>query len=838
MRLFKLFIRCLIKYYFLFLIAGIGLAALSIPRVIYLFKNISTDPVDLLPEDFLSVKTLLKIREKVEAQELFGVVFESDRPENTKRLLHDLKPLLESKPVVGKVYLTKPGWEFFDRQKFLFMDLEDLYTIRDRLDRKIQREKLGDLYISFEDEDGENLDFRDLEDKYRGKYGGETTSEYYVSPNGKVFALYAESKHTNLDLEEEREFQEAVQEVVEKFDYRSYDSTMKLYFGGSARVMEYRAMLRDLKIAGIISGLAIFLPLLVRFRRPQYVLVIFFPLLIGIPLGLALASQWVPHLNITTSFLFAILGGLGVETGIHLFARFHRNRRAGRDLEEALFDTYRNLSRPILTAVASLALTFLLMIVNDFRGFSEFGFITGIGLWTIFLLYFTFFPALLVFCEKIKIFKFKEEIGEIHGRLNLSPDFVVIVLLIFSLFTAYSVWAAPRIKFEYNTKKIRADEPRTRLAKLKQRLTVGNRKNNPAIVLIQNEEESEALRQALSEKRDKNPKSMIYHFSSIYSLVPKQQPEKLGVLKEIQNLLADDSIKLVKGEKKEDLEKFKTELKKPRSFTLEDVPNEIKEVFLGRLDIFGSLLLIYTKPHLELDNGKNAIAFAKEVKEIQTPLGTFHASSSAIVFSDVIVTMFRDSKTVLLIAAASVFLFVYLDFRNLKKSALVMFSIITGVVWVMGVLYLLRIKMNLYNLVMIPAIMGMSVDNSIHIFHRYRELGKGSLSEVLGTTGISVILASLTNAAGFLGLAFCTHGGLRSMGIVAMTGVLTCLITTLVFLPMILQFLEWRGSIRIRPFYFHRSKPGVPDASEPQKLEPPSPNHDPYESCLPPDRGG
>jgi predicted RND superfamily exporter protein len=54
------------------------------------------------------------------------------------------------------------------------------------------------------------------------------------------------------------------------------------------------------------------------------------------------------------------------------------------------------------------------------------------------------------------------------------------------------------------------------------------------------------------------------------------------------------------------------------------------------------------------------------------------------------------------------------------------------------------------------------------------------------------MLASLTNAAGFIGLAFCTHGGLRSMGLVAVTGLATCLITTLVFLPMTLQYLEWR----------------------------------------------
>src|SRR4029453_3923571 len=63
-------------------------------------------------------------------------------------------------------------------------------------------------------------------------------------------------------------------------------------------------------------------------------------------------------------------------------------------------------------------------------------------------------------------------------------------------------------------------------------------------------------------------------------------------------------------------------------------------------------------------------------------------------------------------------------------------------------------------MVMIPWIMGMSIDNSIHVYHSYEELGKGSLGRVLGSAGLSSLLASLTNAAGFLGLLFCHPGGL------------------------------------------------------------------------------
>lgn len=759
------------------------------PRMAYLFKNISTDPVDLLPKDYQSVQTLLEIRDKVPDYRRFGIVLESENPDKTKEALKALVPVLQNSPLVGKVEMTKPGYHFLDKNKFLFLETNDLQDIRDRIDRKIQREKLGNLFIALDEDD--EIQFEDLEEKYQEKAGEGKTDEYYVSPNGRVFAVYAEAKKPNLSIAQEKEFQDAIAKIAENFDYRSFHPTMKLYLAGSTRVMEYRALLNDLKVAGIVSGIVIFLPLILRFRKPQFVLLIFIPLLIGVPAGIALASIWIPKLNVTTSFLFAILGGLGVETGIHIFSRYYEKRSDGEGQEAALLDIYTHLGPAVLTAVAAVATTFLLMGFSDFKGFSEFGLISGIGLWVVFLLYFTFFPALLLTAEKIKLLKFTRKFKEWEGTLQLSPSFVKTCLAIFALFTVFSIVATPRVSFEYSSKKTRADNPENRLAKFKQKLTVGARVNAPALALVHSAEEARVLKEAVQKERDQNPDTTIDTTASLYSLVPEDQETKMKILGEIQNLLEDDTIRLVKDEKKADLERFKKEIKRPEPFSLKDVPAAIKDRFLIDGSDGESIFLIFAKPKLEMDNGLNAMKFGQEIENIRTPAGLKHASSSAVVFGDVLKAMFSDSKKIMVISVLSVTFFVFLDFWNWKKTALVMFSILAGVVWVMGIMYLLHMKINLYNMAMIPAIMGISVDNSIHVFHRYEELGKGSLSKVLSTTGLAALLASLTNAAGFVGLTFATHGGLRSMGWIAVIGVLTCLITTLVFLPMLLQLREW-----------------------------------------------
>ncbi len=793
---FKIWVRLLLKFYPVLLIGALGISFFAFPRMIYLFKHISTDPIDLLPRNFPSVQTLLKIRDKVEPKEYFAVMLESDHPENTRRLLQDLKPLLEKSPHVGEVYIDKIGYDFFDQHKLYYLELKDLKEIHDRISRRIQQEKLSGFYVDLENEEGKDLTFSDLEKKYQDRYGTEVDSPYYVSEDGKIYALYIESLGSHLDLAKETEFQESIQEILKKVDIKAYDPGMKIYLNGSSRVAEYRALIRDLKIAGIISGLLIFLPLLLRFRKPQYILLIFLPLLLGVPSGLALASLWISKLNVTTSFLFAILGGLGIETGIHLFSRYHEKRLTGNSIGDALLDLYDYSGPAIFTAVASLAVTFLLMGISDFKGFSEFGIISGIGLWVIFLYYFIFFPALLVFSEKTRWLKLSVGQMEREFSFNINPHLAKYLLLLFGLFTVFSLAVTPYLGFEYNAKKIRLEDTTHQLASEKQKKAMGSRVNAPAAILIQSPEEAEIIEEVVNHRRDSNPHTTLDYTSTVYSLLPKDQDEKGKVIKSIQHLLEDHTLKLVKGEKKETLDKFKKSLRQSAPVQEKEIPEKIKKLYLGRPEIPGNLFLIHAKPTLEMDDGRNAIAFANEVEEIHTPQKTYYASSDAVIFAEVLKTMFRDSRKVLIISVLSVSLFVFLNFRSFKKTFLIMFSILAGVFWVMGVMYLAGIKMNMYNMVMIPAVMGMSIDNSIHIYHRYEELGKGSLAKVLGTAGVSSLLASLTNAAGFLGLLFCAHGGLRSMGVMASIGLATCLVTTLVYLPLILQYLEKRPSTK------------------------------------------
>ena len=62
------------------------------------------------------------------------------------------------------------------------------------------------------------------------------------------------------------------------------------------------------------------------------------------------------------------------------------------------------------------------------------------------------------------------------------------------------------------------------------------------------------------------------------------------------------------------------------------------------------------------------------------------------------------------------------------------------------------------------------LDNGVHIFHRYQEVGRGSLRLVLRTTGVALLATSLTTMVGFSGLVSAIHPALTSIGVLSLVG--------------------------------------------------------------------
>jgi predicted RND superfamily exporter protein len=76
--------------------------------------------------------------------------------------------------------------------------------------------------------------------------------------------------------------------------------------------------------------------------------------------------------------------------------------------------------------------------------------------------------------------------------------------------------------------------------------------------------------------------------------------------------------------------------------------------------------------------------------------------------------------------------------------------------------------------------------------HRWRLEGSGSVVDVVRETGGAVILCSLTTTLGYLALLTSINGAVRSFGLAAVIGEVTCLHAAVIALPAVLIWIDGR----------------------------------------------
>ncbi|MFQ5689538.1 MAG: efflux RND transporter permease subunit [Gemmatimonadota bacterium] len=94
---------------------------------------------------------------------------------------------------------------------------------------------------------------------------------------------------------------------------------------------------------------------------------------------------------------------------------------------------------------------------------------------------------------------------------------------------------------------------------------------------------------------------------------------------------------------------------------------------------------------------------------------------------------------------------------------------------------------NFANVITLPLLLGVGVDNGIHMVHRIRAAPPADGNLLATSTARAIVFSSLTTIAGFGNLAFAAHRGMASMGRLLTLGMLAVLFSTLVILPALLS---------------------------------------------------
>ncbi len=754
--------------------------------------NIKTDFADLLSDDYVSVQELNRIKARIGGIAPLMIVITSDDLDAAVSFMQVLADSLEHSPLISSVSRLDSKKELLEKNRLLYMDLEDLREVNRRLDEHIELQKLkqSPLYFALDDEEEQVLDFSDIEAKYQqdGAVVPEQYRQYFITKegNGVILRLYPAGLTT--DVAFSQALIDHIDQTIAAIGPERFHPSIECVYKGSFQnsANQFTIIIRDLKSTALYSIVGVLLLITLFFRQVIGSLFITLPLMMSLTWTFGVTYLAIGSLNMITVGLFAILFGLGIDFGIHIFARYREAHRRGMDIEQALTVTVRYTGKALATTAVTTSIAFYSLLLTDFKGFSEFGFIVGTGILFSLVAMVAICPAFIVLAERLRlVIPIRKR--SVLWRTGRYPK-PWATLLIGAVITGYSLYHIGDLEFEYDFSKLKpAPPPNINKGSLPQSLKEGR---SPAIVLTESYDEAmEVVRTVEAIKAANGDSSTVLNVKSVYSALPQDQDAKLALIADIRALL-DREEGLFSESERAKLDSLRPYLDVEK-LTLYDLPADLTNEFK---DKEGNILnFVAINAAVELRDGKDAIRFAEEISHIETPTGkTYIASSSHIIVAEMLKVMLEDSPLAVILTLVVVAVVLLIDLRSFVDTLLVLTPLVNALIWVVGFMYVFDIKLNLYNMVAFPTIIGMGIDNSVHIFHRYQEVGRGSLRLVLRTTGLALLATSLTTMVGFSGLVPAIHPALTSIGVLSLVGLGSCFITSVTLLPALLQLRERR----------------------------------------------
>jgi predicted RND superfamily exporter protein len=152
----------------------------------------------------------------------------------------------------------------------------------------------------------------------------------------------------------------------------------------------------------------------------------------------------------------------------------------------------------------------------------------------------------------------------------------------------------------------------------------------------------------------------------------------------------------------------------------------------------------------------------------------------------------RDGQNAILLTLLIVFILLWIDFHRPWYALIAMIPLALGAFWMVGLMNIAGLLLNFMTLMGLPLIIGIGIDDGVHIMHRWQHEGKGKMMTVFSSTGKAILLTSLTTMLAFGSMTFSVFPAWVWFGGSLFLGVGACFVTTVVVLPGILGWIERR----------------------------------------------
>ena len=829
--------------------------------------GINTDTANMISPELPWRQDFIEFREAFPARDRnIAVVISAPSSERSDAFAAALVARLEAEPELFGSVLAAGIGEFFERNGLLYLSIDELEALADRLteaqpllgllapefDAATVLEVAGRALDEAPDDPAVDALVAELADALRAAEAGERDPVAWrrLMLGDDVSALAGANGRRIVVLRPELDFtrvqpaapaMNALREILAELaaDYPDVDARVT----GSV-AMEHEEMLTVRSGAGLaaVASLAMVLAVLyATLRSLKLVAVALVTLLVGLAGTAAFAAATVGHLNLLSVAFAVLYVGLGVDFIFHISLRLKELLAEGVPLDDAIVRTARGVGASLVICAVTTAAGFYAFIPTDFDGVSELGLISGTGMFISLAVSFTLLPALL------RIAMSDADRGARPSWLpagSLAPLLARprAVLGISAVLVASAVFLVPRTKFDSNPIHIRAPASvSVRTLELLANDGEGPLFDLAAIAPDRHTAEMWAERlRALPEVR---------RVTTADALVPDDQEEKLFVLEDLALVmgpgfgdvertpfdaarleralveldrtldgvaangagnaalgaaldallarLADDDAAArerrlaaldadIVANLPAELARLERALD-AEPFDVDGLPPALAERWIAP----DGRYLIEIAPTENVNDNAAARRFVDAVRSVVP-----NATGLPVVYEEASATVVRAFQQALAYAFVLVTVLLYVFLRRTRDVLLVLGPLVFACVVTAAATVVIGMPFNFANIITLPLLVGIGVDNGIHIVHRMRYDPPADGTPLRTSTSMAVLACGLTTVASFGNLGFSAHRGMASMGLLLTLGMAVVLAATLVLLPALLRLggSRWRFS--------------------------------------------
>ncbi len=759
------------------------------------------------------------------------------------------------------------GLESGDFYEDLLTEYEELQSeddlTEDRMGRLLSRVEKRNRFVLAGLKSSEKLGEWDdrlkaLEDQLRQvrtaraeKLGGE-----YLSPDGSTLLVQARPRNAEShDIEFSNKLTESAERAIreargsEVFESGNYGIELTGSFVTNSQ--RNTALRSDMLNTTIVSSLAVMVAFFFALGSLFYSALVALPLVVAVLLTLSWAKFSVGGFNLLTTFLPALVLGLGIDYGIHLLFRFSEERLAGIPVSKAIKTTILNKGKGTFIAALTTSAVFTTLIFARSQGLVEMGIITSLGIMISFLVYIFLLPSLIVVYQRwkgkrrtVELFDYRSGLKRVVNRaIDLRGPLIVLALVI----SGFALFAALQLDFQFSDNNVSTEVESIRVQeRIQEKFGSSEMNIGPSFAFFP--DDLEEMKEIEKELKSMGQVSTI---NSIQDYLPEDLGEVDGSavrtdeIKDLRrNLAGLEEVLINKESRVEQLESLIGDLSTAQlSSTLSsrsEVTVQLNEVMDQLLEIRERLNGLDEDPLIDdveslksrlkglekkvaplndLFSGEGGIieALPEEVRStFTTEKGEFvviagvdksiYESENLNTFVDSVSRFSEDYFGLPLIqyqleghirhdfvvstslAVVMIGVILYLGVSSLKLSLLAVIPLVIGYLWMLGGMKLLGMNFNFINIIISPLLIGIGVDDGLHLIYRWCEEEAedglvGSILSAFSHTGLAVVTTSLTTIVVFGSLFIARTPGLRILGGTSLLGIGFAMVLSLTVLP-------------------------------------------------------